>query len=269
MPPHTRDHIPRSSWEVTRSVWGALFIREFLGRMMADRLAWFWMVAEPIAFVAIMVAVRTLVLGRDRLIVGAEFVPWLIVGLMAFFLFRENMQRPIGAIEANQGLFAYRQVKPVDTVLVRCYLEGLLRSVVFLAFIAVGVLLHIDLLADRPVQAMAGWASLWMLGLGAGLTFSALSALVPEIGRVVRLLSLPLLILSGVIVPLNRLPPDILYYLMFNPIVHGLEYTRAGFFEYYQVLPGTDILYLWYFALGLCALGLMLHLRFEMRLKAQ
>ncbi len=262
-------HASRSSWQVMRSVWGALFIREVLGRLMADRLAWFWMIAEPIAFVAVMVAVRAVILGRDGLIAGAEFIPWIIVGLMGFFLFRENMQRPIGAIEGNQGLFGYRQVKPVDPVLVRCYLEGILRSVVFLIFIAVGLLLHIDLVPSRPIQALFGWVSLWALGLGAGLTFSALSALVPEIGRVVRILSLPLLILSGVILPLHMLPHDILYYLMFNPIVHGLEYMRAGFFAYYYELPGTDILYLWYWALALCALGLMLHLRFEMRLKTQ
>ncbi|RRQ23807.1 ABC transporter permease [Guyparkeria sp. SCN-R1] len=266
---HDQPQPGRPPWEVTRSVWSALFVREFLARLMADRLAWFWMIVEPIAFVAIMIAVRVVVLGHDAQIAGAEFVPWMITGLLGFFLFRENMQRPIGAIEANQGLFAYRQVKPVDTVLVRCYLEGMTRSVIFLLFIAVGALIQLDLLPDRPVMAMAGWMSLWALGIGAGLTLSALSALVPEISKLVRIVSLPLLILSNVIAPLHLLPHDLLVYLMYNPIVHGIEYMRVGFFPYYEPLPGTDITYLWYWALGLIALGLMLHLRFELRLKAK
>ncbi|MCL7745469.1 ABC transporter permease [Guyparkeria hydrothermalis] len=266
---HEQPQTGRTSWEVARSVWSALFVREFLARLMADRLAWFWMIVEPIAFVAIMIAVRVVVLGQNAQIAGAEFVPWMITGLMGFFLFRENMQRPIGAIEANQGLFAYRQVKPVDPVLVRCYLEGMTRSVLMLLFIAVAALIQIDLVPERPVMAIGGWLSLWALGIGAGLTLSALSALVPEIAKLVRIVSLPLLILSNVIAPLHLLPHDLLVYLMYNPIVHGIEYMRMGFFPYYHALPGTDITYLWYWALGLMALGLMLHLRFEMRLKAK
>lgn len=259
----------RTPWAVTRSVWNALFVREFLARLMADRLAWFWMIAEPVAFILLMSAIRVVVLGRSRDIAGADFLPWMIVGLLGFFLFRENMFRPIGAIQANQGLFAYRQVKPIDTVFVRCYLEGLLRSVIFLGFILIGPLFALELIPHQPVLALAGWLSLWALGIGMGLVLSALTALVPELGRVVRIASLPLLILSGVIIPLNMLPHDLLAWLMINPIVHGLEFMRSGFFEYYHVLPGTSLLYLWYWALSLIALGLMLHLRFELRLKAQ
>jgi capsular polysaccharide transport system permease protein len=259
----------RSPWQVTRSVWSALFIREFLARVMADRMAWFWMLAEPVAFVAIMVAIRTVVLGRDVQIAGAEFVPWIIVGLLGFFLFREQMFRAIGAVDANAGLYTYRQVKPVDPVLTRSWLEGVLRTVVLLLFIGAGVLLHIDLVPRAPLAALWAWLSLWALGLGMGLTLSALSALVPEIGRIVRILSVPLLIISGVIFPLNFLPHDILAWLMINPIVHGLEALRDGFFSVYYPLPGASLLYLWYWALALLALGLMLHLRFEMRLKAR
>ena len=259
----------RTPWEVTRSVWRALFIREFLARIMADRMAWFWMLAEPIAFVAVMVAVRTVALGTDARISGAEFVPWIITGLLGFFLVRENLTRSLGAVSANAGLFAYRQVKPVDPVLVRGYIEGVLKTVVLALFMVAGTLLEFDLLPENVWQAAFGWASLWALGLGMGLTFSVLGNLVPEVGHIVRIMSLPLLILSGVIIPLNFLPHDLLVYLMYNPIVHGLEVLRDGFFTHYYTLPGTDITYLWYWVLGFNALGLMLHLRFEQRLKAK
>jgi hypothetical protein len=142
----------RTPWQVTRSVWYALFMREAIARTMADRMAWFWMLAEPVAMIAIMVMIRTVVLGRDSHIAGADFIPWLIVGLFGFHLFRENMMRSIGAVEANQALFGYRQVKPVDPVLVRCYLEGMLKTFIFLLFILAGILLELDLIPDfRPV----------------------------------------------------------------------------------------------------------------------
>nr|WP_298410333.1 ABC transporter permease [uncultured Halomonas sp.] len=259
----------RTSWRVAWSVWYALFMREAISRTMADRMAWFWMIFEPIAFIGVMVAVRSLVMGGGRHIAGADFIPWLVVGLLGFFLFRENLMRAIGAVDANKGLFAYRQVKPVDPVLVRAFLEGMLKSFIFLLFIAAGSLLKFDLVPAYPLGAILDWLSLWALGLGAGLTVSAAAALVPEIGRIVRILTLPLLILSGVIFPINYIPHEFRQYVLWNPIVHGLESMRLSFFEGYHTLDGIDMTYLWLWALGLMTLGLMLHVRFAGRLKAQ
>ena len=259
----------RTPWQVTWRVWYALYIRETVTRIMADRFAWFWMIFEPIAFVVIMVGIRLFVLGRDRLIPNAEFVPWLIIGLLGFFLFRELLNRSVGAVEANKGLFAYRQVKPIDPVLVRSALEGVFKTFILGIFIVGGLFLGLGMWGDDMVTFSWAWISLWTLGLGIGLTVSVLSGLVPEIGKVVKMLSLPLLLLSGVILPLSFLPYNLVYYLMFNPIAHGLELSRQAFFDGYRVVPQTSWLYLWYWNLGSILLGLILHLRFEARLKAQ
>ncbi|BCB08514.1 hypothetical protein HHSLTHF2_24040 [Vreelandella venusta] len=258
----------RTPWQVTRSVWYAMFVREALSRTMGDRMGWFWMIFEPVAFVGIMIAVRSFIRG-DRFIANAEFIPWLIAGLMGFFLVREGMLRGMGAIDANRALFAYRQVQPVDSVLVRNFLEGSLRSLVFLVFIGGGLMLGLDMYPDNAIHVMAAWLSLWCLGLGAGLVTSASATLVPELGRVFRMISLPLLIISGVILPLNSLPHWLLEYLMLNPIPHGLETLRLGFFENYEVVHGTSMLYMWLFTLTLISLGLLMHLRFVDQLKAK
>lgn len=258
----------RTPWQVTRSVWYAMFVREALSRTMGDRMGWFWMIFEPVAFVGIMVAMRSFIRG-GRLVVNAEFIPWLIAGLMGFMLVREGMLRGMGAIEGNQALFAYRQVQPIDPVLVRNFLEGALRSLVFLIFIGGGLMLGLDMYPDNALRVMAVWLSLWSLGLGLGLVTSVAATLVPEIGKVIRMLSLPLMILSGVIIPLNSLPHWLLEYLMLNPIPHGLETLRLGFFEKYQVVHGTSMLYFWLFTLTLISMGLLMHLRFVDRLKAK
>lgn len=243
-------------------------MREALARTTADRMAWFWMIVEPVAMIAIMVGIRAVV-SSGQYIGGVQFAPWVITGLFGFFLFRENMMRSIGAINANKALFAYRQVKPIDPVLVRCYLEGILKSFIFILFIIAGVLLEIDLVPFDPLGAIFAWLVLWALGLGAGLTLSALSTLVPEIARIAQIISLPLLLISGVMIPLNLLPYELQQYLLINPIVHGLEFLRMCFFESYRPVSGINVMYIGLCALGLIVLGLILHLRFSMRLKAQ
>jgi len=235
---------------------------------MSDRMGWFWMFFEPIAFVLVFVGIRSL-LGGAELIAGTEFIPWLIVGLFAFFLVRENMMRPIGAISSNKGLFAYRQVKPIDPVIARCFVEGMLRSFIFVVFILGCTLLDINMAPVNPLEALYVWGSLWGLGIGLGLVFSATAALIPEISKVLNIISLPLLIVSGVIIPLNNLPQDLLVYVLWNPIVHGIEILRANFFPLYKPVPGASLLYLWYWVLVSIALGLMMHVRFELKLKRQ
>ncbi|MGP9656301.1 ABC transporter permease, partial [Halomonas sp. AOP35-4E-18] len=82
----------RTPWQVTRSVWYAMFMREAISRTMADRMGWFWMVFEPFALVAVMVGIRSFISG-DRLISNAPFIPWMITGMMGFFLARDGMLR--------------------------------------------------------------------------------------------------------------------------------------------------------------------------------
>ncbi len=258
----------RTPWQVTRAVWHAMFLREALSRTTGDRLAWFWMLAEPIAMVAIMAAIRGYSMGGQQLF-GADFIPWMVTGMLGFFLFRENMMRAIGAINANKGLFSYRQVIPIDPVLVRCFVEGSLKSFIFLLFVVAGLLLQENMIPDYPLMAIWCWLSLWTLGIGAGLTFSALSALVPEVGRVVQIVSLPLLIISGAIMPVQAIPHELQFYLLLNPILHGVESFRLAYFGSYHSLSGVSLIYLWYWALGLVLIGLTLQIRFKNRLKAQ
>lgn len=235
---------------------------------MADRMGWFWMIAEPAAFLAIMLAIRGYIRG-ERLIINAEFLPWLLLGLLGFFLVRDGMLRGMDAVKANQALFSYRQIKPIDPVLVRCFLEGVLRTVILFIFIVFGLMLGWHMTPDDALMAVFAWISLWSLGLGLGLVASVVGTLIPEISKVIRILSLPLLILSGVIFPLHRFPHWLLEYLMLNPIVHGLELFRLAFFNMYFTVPGTSLLYFWQFTLSVIALGLLMHLRFADKLKAK
>ncbi len=259
---------PRTPWRVTWSVWRAMFLREALARITGDRFGWFWMFLEPIAHVLLMVGIREL-LGRMRFIVNADFVPWLIVGLMTFFLFREGVTRGMGAIDANKALFAYRQVKPVDPVLVRGFLEGMMKTLVFLLLITGATFLGLDILPFDPLGALWVWLWMWLLGLGFGLVLSVCASLVPEVARVVRMIMFPLYFLSGVMIPVTFLPHAVQEYVLYNPMLHGVEAMRLTFFDGYHAASGISLLYLQLCALFALALGLAMHKRFAQKVLAK
>jgi capsular polysaccharide transport system permease protein len=259
----------RTPWQVTRSVWYALFMREALSRTTADRFGWFWMIIEPAAMIVLMVLIRSVAMGNTHHIAGAEFVPWFVIGLFGFYLHRENMMRLIGSVDANKALFAYRQVKPIDTVLVRSYVETILKTFVFILFILVSELIDISLVPDNLLLVFLVWLGIWLLGLGAGLILSTLSTLFPEVGKIVRIMSFPLLLISGVMFPIHYIPHAFQEILLLNPIVHGIELLRWSFISSYRLVNGISVTYFVFWMFFSLALGLALQRKFESKLKSQ
>lgn len=52
-----------------------------------------------------------------------SFPIFLVNGIIPYFIFSDIAIRSLKSIEANKGLFNYRPVKPVDTVVARTLLE--------------------------------------------------------------------------------------------------------------------------------------------------
>lgn len=255
------------SLNATGNTWHALLLREALGRLLHRRAAWAWLLLEPAFHIGFMVFVFTAV--RVRSIGGIDTVVWLVLGFLGFFLFRRTANQCSNAINANRTLFAYRQVKPVDTVIVRALVEGLLMlSVTVVILAAVGLCGH-SVMPVRPLAVIEAAAGLWLLGLGFGLVVSVAKELVDELGNLIDMLMTPLYLMSGVILPLSSVPLPFREWLMYNPVAHGLEALRLGFAGYYHAAPELSLPYLHGCALVLLFFGLALHVRFQQRLVSQ
>jgi capsular polysaccharide transport system permease protein len=257
----------RSHWAVFLSVWQALFMREALARVAAGRAGWLWLLVEPAAHIAMLMVFFASF--RQGKIAGTDFALFLALGLIGFRLFANPAQRSSDAINANRALLAYRQVKPVDAVLVRAAVEGALLIFVSAVLLIGSSLFGIDVVPHDPLTAAVGLALLWILGTGFGLMLSAGSTLVPEIGKLTGLIFTPLYFVSGVLFSPAVLPAALQKGLLFNPVLHGLELVRSGFFPGYHLLPGVSGSYLAGWALAFAFLGLALHRRFAVQLAAQ
>jgi capsular polysaccharide transport system permease protein len=173
------------------------------------------------------------------------------------------------AIDANAALFAYRQVFAVDTVLVRAALEALLLLISALVLLLGLGLLDYKVLPQDFLLVMVSFVGLWLAGLGLGLVLSVASELIPEVGKVAGMIFRPLYFLSGVMYPVSAIPPAYRDWFLLNPLVHGIECLRVGFFPQYHASAGVSLTYLLGFAMVTICLGLALHVRFATRLVAQ
>ncbi|WP_293936777.1 ABC transporter permease [Iodobacter sp.] len=254
----------RSATAITLAVWKALFLREAVGRLFSGRATWFWLLAEPIFHVAYLVFIFTGI--RVRNIGGIDSTIWIMVGMLAYFMFNRTGTQVKNAISANQALFAYRQVKPVDTVLVRGALEGFLMIIISSILLMCAALFNHPVAPSNPLGVLEAFFGLWLVGLGFGLVTSIFSELIPELGKVIGLIMMPLYMISGVILPISTVPQPYRDWLLFNPVAHGLEAARLGFAGNYHAVPELSIAYIYNFALVSIFLGLALHRRFAQRL---
>lgn len=258
---------PRSSWSIAMSVWKALFLREALSRLFASRTSWFWLFAEPVLHMAYLMFMFTVI--RVRSVGGIETAIFVLVGLIPFFLFRRVGTQVANAVAPNRPLFAYRQVKPIDALLVRGVLEAMLLLVIGGLVLFGTYLWGYKTMPADPLAVAEGMFGLWLLGMGYGLITSVALELVPGIGRLLGFIMMPLYFVSGVMYPISRVPQPYRDWLLLNPIPHGLESVRLGFAPYYHAVPELDLAYLYEFALVTVFLGLALHRRFARRLLAK
>ncbi len=265
--PGHRAGLAREPWVITLSVWKALFLREALVRLFSKRAGSLWILAEPMATIVVLMFIFSVM--RVHTLGGIETAVWIMVGMLGFFMFRRTGMIGMRAVTMNRPLFTYRQVKPVDAVLVRGAVEGVIMVFVALVLLLGGALWDLNVLPGDPLLAVGQFLTLWLLGMGFGLVTSVAVELIPEVGEVLNLVMMPLYFLSGVIFPVNVVPEPYREWVLINPIVHAVEGIRLGFAPHYHPVQGLDLWYPPAVALILVVVGMALHRRFAGRLIAR
>ncbi len=254
----------RSPLKITLAVWKALFLREAVTRLSTGRAAWLWLMLEPLIVIIFhLYWYSALHVGS---MYGMDIAIWFMLGFSGYFLFTRVGNQCTNAVDANQTLFSYKLVKPVDTVITRACLESFIMTVTISLLLTTLVILGLPIKVADPILAICAWIGLGLLGLGYGLIFSVINELIPEIEKLLKFIMLPLYFLSGVLIPILSIPKPYYDVLMWNPIIHGIEFLRISFSNHYVVTPNLSLVYLYGFSLTSVFFGLALHVKFAKKL---
>ena len=225
----------RSPWEIQRAVVTALILRELKSRFGAHRLGYIWVPLEPALHMMVLVVVFGFI--RQRVQAGIDFPVFLIVGLIPYLLFKNISLRTMNAMEANRALFAYRQIKPMDTFVSRAIFESVMMLIVYILMLFFMGALGFSVVPAAPFLLVVIHGMIVLFGLGFGMILSVAVDWLPEVRLFVQIVYLPLYFISGVMFPLTMVPPEILPWIVWNPVLHFVELARSGFFPNYQLSP--------------------------------
>ena len=246
----------RSGLEVQQAAVKALFLREIKTRFGKYRLGYFWAVLEPAAHLLVLMVIFGFIMHRTM--PDISFPVFLLNGIIPYFIFTNITNRSIGAIEANLGLFNYRPVKPIDTIIARASLETLIYAAVYLILMAIVWVLGEEYSVTNILILVFSWFLLIIFSCGLGLVFMVLGKTFPELAKFLPIVLKPLYFISCIMFPIHSVPKEYWHYLLWNPIVHAIELSRESVVAGY-LTDGVSLGYLALSAIIMLFIGLALY----------
>lgn len=235
------------------------------GRFGRVRLGAVWTILEPLAH---LLGIGAIMYVRGMGNSQHEFFLWLLVGMSPFLLCKNIVLKLMGSVEANKALFSYKQIQPADSFIARAIVEFCIAAPVFIIIYASLTWLGFDTALRDPT----GWLGILFTGIifsfSLGIIFSVIADAIPESKIILRLIFLPLYLLSGVIFPINRIPRDYMEYIMWNPYLHMVDLLRSATFDNYRVYDGVSYSYLFTATVVVSFIGCALYRLRRFRLKA-
>lgn len=225
-------------WRVQRKVIVALMIRELTTRFGRENIGFLWVMAEPLLFATLVSVVWTYLHGSQEN--GVGIVPMIVSGYIPLTVLRNSFGRATSVFVANSSLLYHRQIRILDFVFVRCLIEmiGGLMAYIFLGIILIYVG-YMPVPSDLGLM-IVGWLLYCLFVLSMCLIIaplSEMSGILEKIMPVTVYISIPF---SGTFTMASWLTPTARDFLLWSPMVNGVEMMRAGLFgdavrAYYSV----------------------------------
>jgi capsular polysaccharide transport system permease protein len=204
----------------------ALVLREIMTRFGRENLGFIWLVLEPLILTVMVMACWYIMYGSVKH--GVTVAQLVLTGYSMLTLWRHLVMRFTHCFRHNAGLLFHRNVRPMDTILARFFLEtvGALISF-FVAYVFLYAMGWIPPIYDIYIL-IGAWFLLAGFGFSVALIVSALCELWEQSEKFVQPLMYITIPLTGAFFMVSWVPSDYHYALLLSPMVNTVEMFRAG-----------------------------------------
>jgi len=242
------------SWAIQRRVIGALLVREMLTRYGRHNIGFLWLFVEPMMFTLGVTALWTFAKAAHGS--SLPIVAFALTGYSSVLLWRNMPGRCISAIEPNLSLLYHRYVKIIDIYFARLTLEAMGATISFVVLSLLFISIEWLEPPEDVLKVFAGWAMLTWFGAALAIFLGSLAydnELVDKIWHPASYLIFPL---SGAAFLVDAMPKAAQEYLLYIPMVHGVELLREGYFGS-AITAHYDMAYMASWSAMLTLLGLL------------
>ena len=251
MPIKIQEHSP---WRSQVLVTKALLHRELVTRFGQYKLGAIWVFVDPLLSVIVIGLLLGPLIGRSSGDIPYPF--FLLCAFMMLTMLSGSIGAGLGAVGSNQGLLVFKKVQVFDPFVARFIFHFLINTSALIVFCVIAYWFDMNISLQRIPEAIACVILTWLIGSGIGLYCGIASLKIKELEKIIAYIQRPLLFVSAILYPLEAMPPEYRHYLLYNPLVHTVEYLRMMLFPSY-VANGVNLYYPTAWAIGAGAVGLM------------
>lgn len=255
----------RTSLNIFISVVTALFLREMQTRFGTKRLGYLWAAIDPMTQIVMFSLIKSAV--NDRSMSGVDYPVFLATSFLTYNFFKAVMNNSMSAFDANRALFNYKQVKPIDTIVSRFFVEFLISGMAILLFISFGLYFELDVSVKNFNMVILAVLWLGVFAFGIGVLFAVIGTFYETFSKIVSFLTLPLFFLSGLLYTVDSLPPFIRDILLYNPLIHFMEMIHGNYFLILDT-KYVDYEYMMFWTIFPLFLGLFFYIKAEKKIIA-
>jgi ABC-type polysaccharide/polyol phosphate export permease len=215
------------SLAVQRRVIGALLMREIITRFGRHNLGVLWLVVEPMMFTVFVAALWTAVGHKAP---GLTIVGFAVTGYSSVLVWRNSVSHNVHAVHQNMNLLYHRNVHLYDVFIARVLVEVAGATASFFILSVLFILTGFMPFPDDLLTVAAAWFMLAWFGTALAILIGAGAAYSDVVGRVWHPFSYILFPLSGAAFMVDWVPQHLQQYILYLPMIHGVEMLRQGYF---------------------------------------
>ena len=242
----------------------ALIIRETRTRFGDAKLGYGWALLEPILHITMLSAIFSLMM-QGRPPIGTHFFIFYFTGLIPYLLFVHTSSAMSHAVTSNGALLQLPLVTTFDVIAARGLLEIITDVIVAVILLAGFGFIGLEAAPDdlwMPSMALLATA---MFGCGIGFINAVLTVRYRSWDKIWPQVTRLLYFFSGIFYVPGMMPDWARDALVWNPLLHAVDWFRAGFYAAYQP-HWLDRSYLMILAILLLLCGLALERGMRRRL---
>jgi len=238
-----------------RRIIGAVLIQDMRSRYGHSHIGYLIAIAWPLSHIG---AITIAYLFRIKIApVGDSPTMFVGTGIVPYILCLYPARLLAMAIPQNRQLLNIPVIQPFHLIFSRSILETLNAVIVLALFMSIVSLFDVDILPSDSAEAAKAIGAAVFLGIGLGFFNVVMCALVGHFFLVFFvLLMIGLYLFSGVYLPPTAMPERVREYMMYNPLLHLVEWLRSAYYTSYDVELINKSIILWVGAISL-ALGLI------------
>jgi capsular polysaccharide transport system permease protein len=218
------------------NVMKAVMLRDMRTRFFNHGLGFLLVIIWPLAHLFLIISVYT-VFGR-RAPFGGDLYVFFGSGLVPTLSFMYVSRQMVMSILANRPMLSFPAIKPTDILFGRALLETLGSFMMAAAVLTIFALMGTQVVPHDLGNAVAALCATIYLAISVGFLVSLVAVVFPPVATIYMLFVLVIYLSSGTLFVASYMPEQIMRYLAWNPVLHGVEWMRSAYFLGYpsQVL---------------------------------